>query len=109
MKHFLKLLTRKTNWLIFAIFITAFFVRFYNFPDRVTFWSEQARSLVVSANYVRERPTLLGQEYFRVDSRGHKIFSGAIFNYSLVPLLIFFHYEPIPITGYFAVLSLLTG
>lgn len=95
--------------LLAAVFIISFFVRFYNFPNRVTFWSEQARSLVVSANYIKEKPSLLGQEYFRVDSNGHKLFTGALFNYSLVPLLLIADYDPVVITVYFALLNIFTG
>jgi hypothetical protein len=109
MKNFLKSLLRKNNWLIVAIFLIAAGVRFYNFPNRITFWTEQARSLIVAGNYIREKPSLLGQEYFRQDSNAHIIFSGAFFNYSLVPLLLVFNYNPVPITGFFAVLNLLTG
>lgn len=109
MKNFLKGFLRKNNWLLIAIFLIAAGVRFYNFPNRITFWSEQARSLIVSANYIKEKPSLLGQEYFREDSNAHTIYSGAIFNYSLVPLLLIFNYNPIPITGYFTVLNIFTG
>lgn len=96
-------------FLLVAVFLFAFFVRFYNFPNRVTFWSEQARSLVVSSNYIKEKPSLLGQEYFRVDSNGHKLFTGALFNYSLVPLLLISNYDPISITAFFALLNIFTG
>jgi hypothetical protein len=85
------------------------FERFYNFPDRVTFWSEQARSLIVSANYIKEKPSLLGQEYFREDSNSHILYSGALFNYALVPLLLISNYEPVTITVFFALLNLFTG
>lgn len=109
MKNFLKLYLTKNNLLILAIFIIAAGVRFYNFPNRVTFWSEQARSLMVSANYIKDKPSLLGQEYFRVDSHGHKMFSGAYFNYSLVPLLLISNYDPVVITAFFVLLNLFTG
>lgn len=109
MKNFLKPLLKPNNLLLLLVFVLAIFVRFYNFPNRVTFWSEQARSLIVSGNYIKEKPTLLGQEYFRVDSRGHKMFSGAIFNYSLVPMLLIANYDPVVITSFFVILNLLTG
>ena len=97
------------NIFIILIIIFALFVRFYNFADRVTFGSEQARSLIVSGRYIKEKPSLLGQEYFRVTSSGHKLFSGSLFSYSLVPLQLIFNYKPIPITAYFAFLSVFTG
>lgn len=110
MKNFLIRLNK--GWFILAfmlIIISGLWVRFYNFEDRITFGSEQARSLVVSANYLKYKPSLLGQEYFRVNSKGHKLFAGSLFNYSLVPLLILFKYDPTLITAYFAVLNIATG
>jgi hypothetical protein len=109
MMNFLKHWLKRINWLLILIFALAALVRFYNFPNRVTFWSEQARSLIVSANYIKEKPSLLGQEYFRQDSNAHIIYSGAIFNYSLIPLLSISNYNPIPITAFFTILNLFTG
>lgn len=109
MKNFLKSLLRKNNLILIAIFLLAAGVRFYNFPNRVTFWSEQARSLIVSGNYIKEKFSLLGQEYFREDSNGHILYSGALFNYLLVPLLIISNYRPVTITVFFALLNLFTG
>lgn len=99
----------KKYLLIFSILILAFFVRFYNFSNRVNFGPEQARSLVVSSEYINEKPSLLGQEYFRTNSLGQKLFTSAVFNYSLVPLILFFKYQPMPITAYFAFLSIVTA
>ncbi len=109
MTTFLKKLINKKSLPLVIIFILAFAVRFYNFPERITFWSEQARSLTVSANYINDKFSLLGQEYFRTDSNGHKLFTGAMFNYSLIPLLIVSNYDPVPITAFFTLLNLLTG
>ena len=108
MKNFLKSLLKKNSLILIAIFLLAVLVRFYNFPNRVTFWSEQARSLIVAGNYLEE-PSLLGQEYFRVNSFGHKLFASALFNYSLVPLLLLSKFDPIPITAYFALLNIFSG
>ena len=109
MKNFLKSLLKRNNIILIVVFLLAAFVRFYDFPQRAIFWTEQARSLIVSANYIKEKPSLLGQEYFRQDSNSHTIYSGALFNYSLVPLLLIFNYDPIPVTGYFILLNLFTG
>jgi hypothetical protein len=95
--------------LLILIIVMALFVRFYRFEDRITFDSEQGRSLIVSGNYIKEKPSLLGQELFRITQSGHKLFSGAIFNYSLVPLQILFKYNPLSITAYFALLNIATG
>lgn len=98
----------KQTFLLIAVFVFAFFVRFYNFPNRVTFWTEQARSLVVSSDYLT-KPSLLGQEYFRYDSRGHVVFAGAQFNYLLVPLILLTKGDPVAITVFFGLLNLFTG
>ena len=94
---------------IILIIVLALFVRYYRFESRMTFDSEQARSLVVSGNYLKDKLSLLGQEYFRVTSAGHKLYSGAIFSYTLVPLQILFKYDPILITAFFSVLNVFTG
>jgi len=97
------------NFIIFLIIIFALFVRFYNFTERVTFGPEQAISLIVSGSYIKEKPSLLGREYFRVTSSGHKLFTGALSSYSLVPLQLIFNYKPIPITAFFVFLNIFTG
>lgn len=104
----LKGLQTRSRLLLLIIFLSAVLLRFYNFPNRVTFWNEQARSLMTSAGYL-VKPTFLGQEYYRQDSSSHTIFSGATFNYSLLPLILIFNYNVIPITGFFALLNLATG
>lgn len=109
MKNFLKHFLTKNNIILAVVVITAAFIRLYNFPDRITFWTEQARSLVVSANYIHQKPSLLGQEYFRQDSNSHIIYSGALFNYSLIPLLFLAGYDPVYISLYFVFLNLATG
>jgi hypothetical protein len=110
MKNFLKHFLTKTNLLVVAIFLIAMGIRFYNFDNRVTFWSEQARSLVVSADYIHNKPSLLGQPYFiREDKNSHILYSGALFNYSLIPLLLISNYDPVIITVFFTLLNVLTG
>lgn len=99
----------KNFLILFSVFAIALFVRLYNFESRFTFGPEQARSLIVSSNYILDRPTLLGQEYFRSNSYGHKLYTSAIFNYSLVPLLLITNYDPYLITIYFAILNIVTG
>lgn len=97
------------NFLILcSIFIFAYLVRFYNFEDRVIFWTEQARSLETSLGYL-EKPSLLGQEYFRQDSNSHIIYSGALFNWALLPVILFSKYDVIKITTFFGFLNILTG
>lgn len=96
--------------LVIFILIFAFVVRFYNFENRINFGPEQAISLLVSADYINEKFTLLGEPNVqRVTSFGHRIFHPPIFNYSLIPLLLIFNYDPLPITAYFGLLNLFTG
>jgi hypothetical protein len=91
------------------LFSFALFIRLYNYENRFTFGSEQARSLVVSGNYIKDKPSFLGQEQFRVTSQGHKLFSGALFSYSLVPLQLLFNFDPVPISIFFVILNVATG
>jgi hypothetical protein len=108
MKIYLKRFLTKSSLFLIAIFVLAVLVRFYNFSNRVTFWSEQARSLVTSADYLT-KPSLLGQPYFmRFDTNGHEVFSGALFNYLLVPFLLVTR-DPLVITVFFTLLNLFTG
>lgn len=96
--------------LVIFILIFAFVVRFYNFENRINFGPEQAISLLVSADYINEKFTLLGEPNVqRITSFGHRIFHPPIFNYSLIPLLLIFNYDPLPITAYFCLLNLFTG
>jgi hypothetical protein len=105
----MKILNGK-NLLLLIIILIAGIIRFYNFPNRVTFWSEQARILVVSADYIHYKPSLLGQPYFiREDINSHILYGGALFNYSLVPLLLISNYDPVIITVFFVLLNLVTG
>lgn len=99
----------KNYLILFSIFALALFFRFYNYENRITFGPEQARSLMISSNYIKDKPSLLGQEYFRANSLGHKLYTSALFNYSLVPLLALTNYDPYPITIYFTLLNIFTG
>jgi len=100
---------RTELFLIVAIFLVNIFIRFYNFENRVTYGPEQARSLIVASGNIKNGPSLLGQEYFRYSSQGHKLFYSATFTYSLIPLILLFNYDYIGIAGYFALLNLMTG
>lgn len=108
MKNFWNILLNKKSLIVIAVFLTASFVRFYNFSNRVSFSSEQARSLIVSSEYLN-KPSLLGQDYFiGHDSNGHVLFAGALFNYLLVPAVLVTR-DVVPITVLFALLNLVTG
>ncbi len=91
-----------------SIFLFAYFVRFNNFDQKIIFWTEQSRSIITSLEYLK-KPSLLGQEYFRQDSNSHIIFSGAFFNYLLLPLILFSSLDPAKITVAFALLNIFTG
>lgn len=110
MKVFFKKLLTKNNLILILIIIFAFFVRFYNFSNRVTFGPEQAISLITSGEMIKGKFSLLGQENVqRITSDGHRIFSGSLFTYSLILLQIISKFEILPITAYFAILNVLTG
>lgn len=96
--------------LLLTIIAIALFVRLYNFTDRITFGPEQAISLITSGEYIKVKPSLVGQgNLIRINSKGLRLFSSPLFNYSLVPLELIFNFNPIPITGYFALLNVFTG
>lgn len=98
------------NVLLIILLLFAATVRFYNFSQRITFGPEQAISLLVSGDYIREKFSLLGlPNVQRVTSSGHILYSPALFNYSLVPLMVLFKNDPVLITLYFAFLNLVTG
>lgn len=102
-------LDKKTLFL-FVILIFALIIRFYNFSNRINFGPEQAISLITSAEYIKDKVTLIGlPSTQRVTSTGHIIFSSPLFNYSLMPLELLFNFDPVPITGYFTLLNVLTG
>lgn len=96
--------------LVIFVLLTAAGIRFYNFENRMNFGPEQAISLSVAADYIKEKFTLLGEPNMqRVTSFGHRIFHPPVFNYSLIPLLLIFNYDPLPITAFFCLLNLFTG
>lgn len=100
----------KKKTLVLSIIIAAIFIRFYNFENRINFGPEQAISLIVAGDYIKDKPTLLGlPSTQRFTSNGHIIFSGAFFTYTLVPLLLLFNYDPTPITAVFAFINVLSG
>ena len=110
MKNFLKHFLTKNSLFIIAVFLVAIIIRFYNFPNRVTFGPEQAISLETSAAMIKDKFSLLGIENVqRTTSQGLKIYSGALFSYSVIPLLLIFDYQALPISVYFAVLNIVTG
>ncbi|KKQ42867.1 MAG: hypothetical protein US60_C0011G0013 [Microgenomates group bacterium GW2011_GWC1_37_8] len=113
MKNYLRYLLQNKEVVkllsLLLVIILGTLIRFYKFPQRINYGPEQAMSLIVSGNYIREKPSLLGQRYFRETSKGYTLFSGAIFNYSLVPLEYIFNHNIVPITAYFTILNILTG
>ena len=96
-------------FLVILILFLSIFVRFYNYSNRINFSGEQGLALGVSADYIKDKFTLLGQKTFlRTTSKGHILFSGSLYNYSLVPLLSIFNYNPYPITVLFTLLNIIT-
>ncbi len=111
MKKSLRIFLKKyqIELVFFLLLVIAVVVRFYNYESRIVFDSEQARSLIVSGNYVKDKFSLLGQEYFRSTSSGHKLFSGAIFSYLLLPIQLLANYDAYKITQFFTLLNLFSG
>lgn len=100
---------KKTTILLILLFSVACFVRFYNFETRVLYGPEQGISLLSAAQNL-EKPSLLGIQYLlRQTQNGLSLFTGPLFGYSLVPLMLLFNFDPIKITAFFALLNLVTG
>ncbi len=94
----------------FLLFFSAGIVRFVNFPERVNFGPEQSISLALSSDYLKGNWSLLGMPNLqRSTNSGLSLFSGSLFNYSLVPLIVLFGHDPVPITAVFAFINILTG
>lgn len=93
-----------------AIVFFTLLVRFYNFSDRITFGPEQAIGLMASGEVLSGKFSFLGiQNLQRFTSSGHQLFSGAWFTYSLLPFHFLFKGDPLLITGFFALLNIVTG
>lgn len=110
MKNFL-INWKKNKYTLFILLVllAAFIVRFYNFANRVNFGPEQGISLISAAENL-DKFSLLGIPYLlRETSSGLRLFTAPLFGYGILPLLILFKFDPIPITAYFALLNLITG
>ena len=95
---------------IILIIAAALFVRFYNYENRIAYNAEQGIALTTAADYINKKFTFLGQRtFFRTTSDGHILYSGALYNYSMVPLLLIFRYDPLPITVIYTLLNVATG
>ena len=94
--------------IILTIFSFAIILRIFDFQNRINFGPEQAISLLTSAGYLL-KPTLLGQPYYHQTSTGLIMFYGPQFNYILVPFLLIFKFNPVPITFLFTILNLVTA
>lgn len=92
------------------LLVMAFFVRFYDYPNRLVFGPEQSMSLITTGEYINEKFTFLGEPYIqRMTSDSHYLFHSAVFNYALIPLEIIFNYSPLLITIFFSLLNIATG
>lgn len=99
----------KYDYLFLLVLLIAFVVRFYNFEGRINFGPEQGISLI-SASENLDKFSLLGIPYLlRETLSGLRLFTAPLFGYSLIPLIVLFKFNPVPITAYFAILNLLTG
>ncbi len=101
----------KIQKIIFVVIIlSAIVTRFYNFSERINFSLEPAVSMTVSAQYIKEKFSLLGMPSVRrTTSHGHIIYFGPWFNYLLVPMMLISKYDPVKVTAFFALLNLTTG
>ncbi len=100
----------KSYWLIFATLIAlGFFLRVYNFEKRVIYGPEQGISLATSASNLSHFSLLGETNLIRKTSSGHIPFPDATYSYLLLPFLVLFRFDPLPVTFLFTLLNLLTG
>ena len=103
-------ISKKEIVAIIILLVMAFFVRFYDYPNRLVFGPEQSMSLITTGEYINEKFTFLGEPYIqRMTSDSHYLFHSAVFNYALIPLEIIFNYSPLLITIFFSLLNIATG
>lgn len=91
-----------------AIIGVGLWTRFFNFEPRITFGPEQAMSLIISRQ-LSDKPSLLGQPYFRVTSTGHQLFAGPVFNYLLLGFIKIFGTDIFTLTKVFAGINIATA
>lgn len=79
------------NWLLIAIVILGIFLRFYRFPDFITFLGDQGRDAIILKRIIALEhfpavgpPTSVGQVYL-----------GPFYYYFIAPWLWFFKFDPI--------------
>lgn len=102
---------RKHGYLFLIIVLLAVgaFLRLYNYENRLIFGPEQGMSFITSAQNL-ERFSLLGEtNLIRSTSAGHIPFHGAYYSYFILPLLVLFKFQVLPITLVFALLNLFTA
>lgn len=99
----------KSYLIVFSIFIVFLAVIFWNFPNRIIYGPEQGISLLSSASNL-EKPSLLGIPYLlRQTDSGLRIFTSPIFGYLILPIILISKFDPISITYFFGLLTVLTG
>lgn len=100
----------KKIWLAFGtIILLALVIRFYNFSNRINFSAEEGIALSVSSGYLKQFSFLGVPNVQRATATGHTLFAGAEFYYTLVPLILLFKGNPLPITAFFTFLNVFTG
>lgn len=102
------IIRNRFKFVFVALILCALFFRLYNFESRIIYGPEQARTLLTASRYL-DQPTLLGQEYFRYSSDGHKLYYSAGVGYFLLPFIVLANFDPLNITLQFAMLNILVG
>ena len=101
----------RNNFLLISIIILGVFIRFYRFPDLLSFSYEQALALEASGKMIQTgKPSLIGVAYFiRQTSAGHSFFNSAFYLYPLSFSQIIFGFDPLITTIFFALLNVAAG
>ncbi|EKD52968.1 MAG: hypothetical protein ACD_61C00186G0005 [uncultured bacterium] len=101
----------RNNILLISIIVLGIFIRFYRFPELLSFSYEQALALEASGKMVQTgKISLIGVEYFiRQTSAGHSFFNSAFYLYPLTISQKIFGYDPLITTVFFAILNIAAG
>lgn len=97
--------------MVFVLIIAlGLFVRFYQFTDRIDFSYDSAENLIGAGYIARDhRPTLLGPPVGSRSINGMYFHIGPNYTYILALLQIVTRFDPILITGFFAIFNLGIG
>lgn len=95
--------------LVISLFVIGAFLRLYHFPDRLIFGPEQGISFMTSAGNLTKFSLLGETNLQRATSDSHIPFHSAFYSYLLLPILVAFNFQVLPVSLVFVILNLATA